>query len=79
MIASPDRVGRTVADCRVQQNFVNGLHQLLLQATGQQNPDTSLIKAATAQLNTQYYKNEACIPALAQILASAPDQAVSST
>ncbi|KAL1684221.1 armadillo-type protein [Schizophyllum commune] len=60
----------------MDQNFVNGLHQLLLQATGQQNPDTSLIKAATAQLNTQYYKNEACIPALAQILASSLDQAV---
>lgn len=60
----------------MDQNFVQGLHQLLLQATGQQNPDTSLIKAATAQLNTQYFKNEACIPALAQILASSPDQGV---
>jgi hypothetical protein len=32
---------------------------------------------ATAQLNTEYYKNPACISALAQILASSPEIAVS--
>lgn len=37
--------------------------------------DTVAIKAATAQLNREYYKNPACVAALAQILADAPEQA----
>ncbi|KAG2110622.1 armadillo-type protein [Suillus discolor] len=54
-------------------NFVQGLHNLLLQSTSN---DTNQLKAATAQLNTEYYKNPACISALAQILASSPEIAV---
>ncbi|KAN0088830.1 Armadillo-type fold [Tylopilus felleus] len=54
-------------------NFVQGLHSLLLQSTSN---DTAQLKAATAQLNTEYYKNPICISALAQILASSPEFAV---
>ncbi|KAG1864849.1 armadillo-type protein [Suillus subluteus] len=54
-------------------NFVQGLHNLLLQSTSN---DTNQLKAATAQLNIEYYKNPACISALAQILASSPESAV---
>ncbi|KAG9309494.1 ARM repeat-containing protein [Chiua virens] len=54
-------------------NFVQGLHNLLVQSTSN---DTAQLKAATAQLNTEYYKNPACISALAQILASSPESAV---
>ncbi|KAI0070029.1 ARM repeat-containing protein [Panus rudis PR-1116 ss-1] len=54
-------------------NFVQGLHQLLVQSTAN---DTVQLKAATATLNKEYYKNPACIPALASILASSPEQAV---
>ncbi|KIJ20624.1 phosphatidylinositol 3-kinase [Paxillus involutus ATCC 200175] len=54
-------------------NFVQGLHNLLLQSTSN---DTAQLKAATSQLNTEYYKNPACISALAQILASSPEFAI---
>ncbi|GLB41795.1 putative ARM repeat-containing protein [Lyophyllum shimeji] len=54
-------------------NFVQGLHNLLVQTTSN---DTAHVKAATAQLNQDYYKNPTCIPALASILASSPEQAV---
>ncbi|KAF5383571.1 hypothetical protein D9615_003515 [Tricholomella constricta] len=54
-------------------NFVQVLHNLLVQTTSN---DTAQVKAATAQLNQDYYKNPTCIPALASILASSPDQAV---
>ncbi|KAJ3822148.1 armadillo-type protein [Lentinula raphanica] len=54
-------------------NFVQGLHNLLVQSTSN---DTALLKAATAQLNQEYYKNPACIPALANIITSSPDQAI---
>ncbi|TFY56963.1 hypothetical protein EVJ58_g7315 [Rhodofomes roseus] len=54
-------------------NFVQGLHSLLVQSTAN---DTVQLKAATAQLNREYYKNPACIPALASVIASSPDQAV---
>ncbi|KAL4066077.1 ARM repeat-containing protein [Scleroderma citrinum] len=53
-------------------NFVQGLHNLLEQSTSN---DTNQLKA-TAQLNTEYYKNPRCISALAQILASSPQLAV---
>ncbi|KZT21128.1 ARM repeat-containing protein [Neolentinus lepideus HHB14362 ss-1] len=53
--------------------FVQGLHDLLVQSTAN---DTVQLKAATAQLNQQYYKNPACIPALASIIASSPTEAV---
>ncbi|KAF9244087.1 ARM repeat-containing protein [Melanogaster broomeanus] len=43
-------------------NFVQGLHNLLVQSTSN---DTAQLKAATAQLNTDYYKNP--------ILASSPE------
>ncbi|KIJ65152.1 hypothetical protein HYDPIDRAFT_175175 [Hydnomerulius pinastri MD-312] len=54
-------------------NFVQALHGLLVQSTSN---DTAQLKAATAQLNTEYYKNPACIAALANILASSPEFAV---
>ncbi|KAA1475582.1 ARM repeat-containing protein [Dentipellis sp. KUC8613] len=54
-------------------NFVQGLHNLLVQSTAN---DTVQLKAATAQLNREYYKNPACIPALASIIASSPEVAV---
>ncbi|PCH44091.1 ARM repeat-containing protein [Wolfiporia cocos MD-104 SS10] len=54
-------------------NFVSGLHALLVQSTSN---DTVQLKAATAQLNREFYKNPACIPALASIIASSPDVAV---
>ncbi|GBE86196.1 ARM repeat-containing protein [Sparassis latifolia] len=54
-------------------NFVQNLHHLLVQSTSN---DTIQLKAATAQLNREYYKNAACIPALASIIASSPEQAV---
>ena len=38
--------------------------------------DTVSLKAATAQLNKDYFKNPACIPALSSILASAAEEAV---
>ncbi|KIM83108.1 hypothetical protein PILCRDRAFT_450443 [Piloderma croceum F 1598] len=53
--------------------YVQGLHDLLVQSTAN---DTVQLKAATAQLNKEYYKNPACISALASILASSPDSAV---
>ncbi|KZT64595.1 ARM repeat-containing protein [Daedalea quercina L-15889] len=54
-------------------NFAQGLHNLLVQSTAN---DTVQLKAATAQLNREYYKNPACIPALAGIIEGSPDQAV---
>ncbi|GAV99757.1 armadillo-type protein [Lentinula edodes] len=54
-------------------NFVQGLHNLLVQTTSN---DTVVLKAATAQLNQDYYKNPACISALASIITSSPDQAI---
>ncbi|EPQ56762.1 ARM repeat-containing protein [Gloeophyllum trabeum ATCC 11539] len=54
-------------------SFVQNLHDLLVQSTAN---DTVQLKAATAQLNQQYYKNPACIPALASIIASSPQEAV---
>ncbi|KAI0372648.1 ARM repeat-containing protein [Pilatotrama ljubarskyi] len=53
--------------------YVQNLHALLAQSTSN---DTVQLKAATAQLNREFYKNAACIPALAQIIASSPEQPV---
>ncbi|BEJ16224.1 hypothetical protein CspHIS471_0508290 [Cutaneotrichosporon sp. HIS471] len=53
--------------------FVQNLHQLL---EGTIAPDTNVIKQATTQLNTQYYKNAECIPALYEIAASSQNQAI---
>ncbi|KAG6886214.1 hypothetical protein C0993_010776 [Termitomyces sp. T159_Od127] len=53
--------------------FIQNLHNLLVQTV---SPDTNSVKAATAQLNTDFYKTPACIPALASILASSPEQPV---
>lgn len=77
----------------LQPNFVQGLHNLLVQSTSN---DTVQLKAvrnidlafqgisdsltcpqATATLNKEFYKNPACIPALASIIASSPEQPVS--
>ncbi|KAJ3515059.1 hypothetical protein NLJ89_g1996 [Agrocybe chaxingu] len=54
-------------------NFVQTLHNLLLQTTSN---DTALLKAATTQLNQDFYKVPACISALASILASSPEISV---
>ncbi|KAG6910038.1 hypothetical protein DXG01_013762 [Tephrocybe rancida] len=54
-------------------NFVQKLHNLLVQTISN---DTIHVKAATAQLNAEFYKTPACIPALANILASSPEQPV---
>ncbi|KAG6821184.1 hypothetical protein H0H93_004004 [Arthromyces matolae] len=53
--------------------FVQNLHDLLRQTV---SPDTNSLKAATAQLNAEFYKNPACIPALTSILAKSPEQSV---
>ncbi|KAG6891210.1 hypothetical protein C0995_008462 [Termitomyces sp. Mi166 len=53
--------------------FIQNLHNLLVQTV---SPDTNSVKAATAQLNADFYKTPACIPALASILASSPEQPV---
>ncbi|EKM50327.1 uncharacterized protein PHACADRAFT_178877 [Phanerochaete carnosa HHB-10118-sp] len=57
----------------MDQNFVQALHTLLVQST---SPDTIQLKAATSQLNKEFYKNPTCIPALATIIASSPEQSV---
>ncbi|KAN0062554.1 hypothetical protein ACQY0O_005086 [Thecaphora frezii] len=54
-------------------SFVQGLHQLLQQTNV---PDTNAVKAATDALQNQYYKSPDCVPALFEILATSPDQAV---
>ncbi|EJT96591.1 ARM repeat-containing protein [Dacryopinax primogenitus] len=54
--------------------FVNGLHALLTTASA--SSDTTQIKAATATLAQQYYRNPQCVPALFQILLTAPDAGV---
>ncbi|KAJ8095137.1 hypothetical protein PM082_010359 [Marasmius tenuissimus] len=54
-------------------NFVQGLHNLLVQTTSN---DTNQLKAATSTLNQEYYKNPACISALASIITSSPEQAI---
>ncbi|KAJ7588105.1 ARM repeat-containing protein [Mycena floridula] len=52
-------------------NFVQGLHNLLVQTSNGLD-----LKAATAQLNQDYYKNPSCISALASIIANSPEIAV---
>ncbi|KAH8997891.1 ARM repeat-containing protein [Lactarius hatsudake] len=51
-------------------NFVQNLHNLLLQSTSN---DTIQLKAATAQLNKEFYKDPSCIPALASIIANSQE------
>ncbi|KAH8081339.1 ARM repeat-containing protein [Cristinia sonorae] len=57
----------------MDNQYVQGLHALLEQSTAN---DTVQLKAATAQLNQEYYKNPLCITALATIIASSPNQAI---
>ncbi|KAF8347702.1 armadillo-type protein [Amanita rubescens] len=57
----------------MQPSFAQGLHNLLVQSISN---DTNLVKTATAQLNQEYYKNPACISALASIIANSPEQPV---
>ncbi|KAK0218164.1 armadillo-type protein [Armillaria fumosa] len=54
-------------------NFTEGLLSLLRQTLSN---DTAQLKAATAQLKQQYYKNAECIPALAYIIANSEEQAI---
>ncbi|KAM6496954.1 ARM repeat-containing protein [Amanita muscaria] len=54
-------------------SFAQGLHALLGQTISN---DTDTVKAATAQLNKDYFKKPACISALASIIANSPDQSV---
>ncbi|KAH9975211.1 ARM repeat-containing protein [Russula compacta] len=51
-------------------SFVQNLHNLLLQSTAN---DTIQLKAATAQLNKEFYKDPTCIPALANIIANSQE------
>ncbi|KAF8266131.1 ARM repeat-containing protein [Lactarius quietus] len=51
-------------------NFVQNLHNLLLQSTSN---DTIKLKAATTQLNKEFYKDPSCIPALASIIANSQE------
>ncbi|WVR09018.1 hypothetical protein IAU60_006078 [Kwoniella sp. DSM 27419] len=54
-------------------NFVSQLRQLLEHTIA---PDTNVIKAATTQLNTQFYKNPTCIPALYEVACTSDNQAI---
>ncbi|WVQ81301.1 hypothetical protein IAT38_003424 [Cryptococcus sp. DSM 104549] len=45
-------------------NYISTLRQLLEATIA---PDTNIIKAATTQLNTQFYKSPECIPALYEV------------
>ncbi|KAK0189123.1 armadillo-type protein [Armillaria mellea] len=54
-------------------NFTEGLLSLLRQTLSN---DTAQLKAATAQLKQQYYKNAECIPALAYVIANSEEQAI---
>ncbi|WVF65489.1 hypothetical protein IAT40_000217 [Kwoniella sp. CBS 6097] len=54
-------------------NFVSQLRQLLEATIA---PDTNVIKAATTQLNTQFYKNPTCIPALYEVACTSENQAI---
>ncbi|KAF8631861.1 hypothetical protein AX15_002131 [Amanita polypyramis BW_CC] len=54
-------------------DFAQRLHNLLIQSISN---DTNLVKAATAQLNQDFYKSPACISALASIVANSPEQPV---
>ncbi|KAI0793650.1 ARM repeat-containing protein [Fomes fomentarius] len=53
--------------------FVQNLHALLVQFTSN---DTVQLKQATTTLNREFYQNAQCIPALASIIASSPEQGV---
>ncbi|KAH9973432.1 ARM repeat-containing protein [Lactifluus volemus] len=57
----------------MDSNFVQNLHNLLLQST---TNDTIQLKAATAQLNKEFYKDPACIPALASVTANSQETPV---
>jgi len=52
---------------------MQSLHNLLVLTISN---DTAQVKTATAQLNQDFYKHPACIPALANILGSSPEQPV---
>ncbi|WRT69118.1 uncharacterized protein IL334_006102 [Kwoniella shivajii] len=54
-------------------NYVPQLRQLLEATIA---PDTNIIKAATTQLNTQYYKSPQCIPALYEVAATTENQSI---
>ncbi|WWC73041.1 uncharacterized protein I206_107006 [Kwoniella pini CBS 10737] len=54
-------------------NYVSQLRQLLEHTIA---PDTNVIKAATTQLNTQFYKSPQCIPALYEIAATTDNQSI---
>ncbi|EIW66019.1 importin beta-4 subunit [Tremella mesenterica] len=53
--------------------FMQNLHQLLEASLV---TDTNVVKRATAQLNTQFYKKAHCIPALYEISATSQNQGV---
>ncbi|KAF8311476.1 ARM repeat-containing protein [Clavulina sp. PMI_390] len=71
---SPSKFFRSLISSFVfldQPAYIQQLHTLLQQSTA---PDTNLIKAATAALNTDFYRDPKCIPGLFEIVASAPEQ-----
>jgi hypothetical protein len=57
-----------------QPSYIQSIHQCLEAIL---SPDTNQIKAATAELNTKYYKTAECIPALYEASASSPNSGVS--
>ncbi|EAU90542.2 importin beta-4 subunit [Coprinopsis cinerea okayama7 len=57
----------------MDQASLQKLHDLLLQTTSN---DTALVRAATAQLNQDFYKHPLCISGLTTILATSPQEPV---
>ncbi|TFK29742.1 importin beta-4 subunit [Coprinopsis marcescibilis] len=57
----------------MDQASLQKLHDLLLQTTSN---DTNLVRAATAQLNQDFYKQPQCIAGLTTILATSPQEPV---
>ncbi|KAJ3005811.1 hypothetical protein NUW54_g4176 [Trametes sanguinea] len=70
---SPSPFFHHLVSAAMDPSFVQNLHALLVQSTSN---DTVQLKAATAQLNREFYKNPLCIPGLTQIIAESPEQAV---
>lgn len=57
----------------LQPEYVQQLHQLLQQTNV---PDTNAVRVATDALQSKYYKDPNCIPALFEIMSTSPDLAV---
>lgn len=58
---------------KMDQQFVNSLQETLTQVT---LPDSAAIKAATAKLSSDFYKNPASLPAIVYILQNNPNDQI---